>query len=131
MPAHGSNRPGEYCTTWSMYREVWHCTHSCCARDQLDASFLAGIKEELAAIEENEKNIQALSQVFRYYTKYAKQLSQAMHPLAGHLALCGFTWMHMGLCGFPLICINLHEFHENSHGIILTYVFYVDLHWLA
>lgn len=50
--------------------------------DQLDASFLAGIKEELASIEENEKNIQALSQVFRYYTKYAKQLTQVLYDFA-------------------------------------------------
>lgn len=50
--------------------------------DQLDAAFLAGIKEELASIEENEKNIQALSQVFRYYTKYAKQLSQVLYDFA-------------------------------------------------
>lgn len=46
--------------------------------DQLDVAFLAGIKEELASIEENEKNIQALSQVFRYYAKHARQLSQAL-----------------------------------------------------
>mmetsp|Transcript_63247 Transcript_63247/g.142526 ORF Transcript_63247/g.142526 Transcript_63247/m.142526 type:complete len:428 (-) Transcript_63247:74-1357(-) len=46
--------------------------------DQLDEGFLKGIKEELASIEENEKNIQALSQVFRYYAKHAKQLSQVL-----------------------------------------------------
>lgn len=50
--------------------------------DKLDGAFLAGIKEELASIEENEKNIQALSQVFRYYTKYAKQLSQVLFDFA-------------------------------------------------
>lgn len=33
--------------------------------ESLDDAFLAGIKEELASIEESEKNIQALSQVFR------------------------------------------------------------------
>lgn len=49
---------------------------------QLDAGFLAGIKEELSAIEENEKNIQALSQVFRYYSKHAKQLSQVLFDFA-------------------------------------------------
>lgn len=50
--------------------------------DQLDSAFLSGIKEELASIEENEKNIQALSQVFRYYAKYAKQLSQVLYEFA-------------------------------------------------
>ena len=40
----------------------------------LDASFLDGIKEELASIEENEQNIQSLSQVFRFYAGNAKQL---------------------------------------------------------
>lgn len=50
--------------------------------DLLDEGFLKGIKEELASIEENEKNIQALSQVFRYYTKYAKQLSQLLCDFA-------------------------------------------------
>jgi len=48
----------------------------------LDATFLAGIKDELASIEENEKNIQALSQVFRYYAKHAKQLSQVLFDFA-------------------------------------------------
>jgi len=43
---------------------------------------VAGIKEELASIEENEKNIQALSQVFRYYAKHAKQLSQVLYDFA-------------------------------------------------
>jgi len=43
--------------------------------ESLDDAFLAGIKEELASIEESEKNIQALSQVFRYYARHAKQLS--------------------------------------------------------
>ncbi|CAJ1460726.1 unnamed protein product, partial [Effrenium voratum] len=42
----------------------------------LDATFLAGIKEELASIEESEQNIQSLSQVFRYYARNAKQLAQ-------------------------------------------------------
>mmetsp|Transcript_87842 Transcript_87842/g.226445 ORF Transcript_87842/g.226445 Transcript_87842/m.226445 type:complete len:452 (-) Transcript_87842:57-1412(-) len=46
--------------------------------EQLEDSFLAGIKEELSAIEENEKNIQALSQVLRYYATHAKQLSQVL-----------------------------------------------------
>jgi len=46
--------------------------------EQLDRAFIAGIKEELASIVENEKNIQALSQVFRYYAKHAKQLSQVL-----------------------------------------------------
>lgn len=50
--------------------------------EKLDAAFLAGIKEELASIEENEKNIQALSQVFRYYAKHAKQLSQVLFDFA-------------------------------------------------
>jgi len=50
--------------------------------EKLDAAFLAGIKEELASIEENEKNIQALSQVFRYYAKHAKQLSQVLYDFA-------------------------------------------------
>jgi len=50
--------------------------------EKLDAAFLAGIKEELASIEENEKNIQALSQVFRYYAKHAKQLSQVLNDFA-------------------------------------------------
>lgn len=50
--------------------------------EKLDAAFLAGIKEELAAIEENEKNIQALSQVFRYYAKHAKQLSEVLFDFA-------------------------------------------------
>jgi hypothetical protein len=50
--------------------------------DVLDAAFIAGIKEELASIEENEKNIQALSNVFRYYSKYAKQLSQVLYDFA-------------------------------------------------
>lgn len=48
------------------------------SEDNLDNAFVAGIKEELASIEEDEKNIQALSQVFRYYAKYAKQLSQVL-----------------------------------------------------
>jgi len=46
--------------------------------EQLDAAFLAGIKEELATVEESEKNIQALSQVFRYHAKHARQLSQVL-----------------------------------------------------
>jgi hypothetical protein len=50
--------------------------------DKLDTAFLEGIREELGAIEENEKNIQALSQVFRYYTKYAKQLAQMLYHFA-------------------------------------------------
>lgn len=50
--------------------------------DQLDRAFITGIKEELASIVENEKNIQALSQVFRYYAKYAKQLSQLLYDFA-------------------------------------------------
>lgn len=50
--------------------------------DKLDKAFLQGIREELGAIEENEKNIQALSQVFRYYTKYAKQLTQMLYTFA-------------------------------------------------
>lgn len=50
--------------------------------DQLDSSFIKGIREELACIEENEKNIQALSQVFRFYAKYAKQLSQVLYDFA-------------------------------------------------
>jgi len=50
--------------------------------EKLDAAFLSGIKEELASIEENEKNIQALSQVFRYYAKHAKQLSQVLFDFA-------------------------------------------------
>jgi hypothetical protein len=50
--------------------------------DKLDAAFLSGIREELGSIEENEKNIQALSQVFRYYAKYAKQLSQVLRDFA-------------------------------------------------
>jgi len=50
--------------------------------EKLDEAFLAGIKEELASIEENEKNIQALSQVFRYYAKHAKQLSQVLFDFA-------------------------------------------------
>lgn len=48
------------------------------SEDNLDNAFVAGIREELASIEEDEKNIQALSQVFRYYAKYAKQLSQVL-----------------------------------------------------
>mmetsp|Transcript_9785 Transcript_9785/g.25690 ORF Transcript_9785/g.25690 Transcript_9785/m.25690 type:complete len:447 (-) Transcript_9785:116-1456(-) len=47
--------------------------------DQLDPSFLAGIKEELSSIEENENNVQALSQVFRYYAKHSKRLSQVLY----------------------------------------------------
>lgn len=50
--------------------------------DKLDTAFLEGIREELGSIEENEKNIQALSQVFRYYTKYAKQLAQMLTNFA-------------------------------------------------
>lgn len=50
--------------------------------EKLDTAFMAGIKEELASIEENEKNIQALSQVFRYYAKHAKQLSQVLFDFA-------------------------------------------------
>ncbi|CAE8616713.1 unnamed protein product, partial [Polarella glacialis] len=50
--------------------------------DPLDTGFLAGIKEELSSIEENEKNIQALSQVFRFYAKNAKQLSQVLFDFA-------------------------------------------------
>lgn len=46
--------------------------------EELSAAFLAGIKEELSTIEENENNIQALSQVFRYYAKHAVQLSQVL-----------------------------------------------------
>mmetsp|Transcript_40122 Transcript_40122/g.93188 ORF Transcript_40122/g.93188 Transcript_40122/m.93188 type:complete len:424 (+) Transcript_40122:62-1333(+) len=49
---------------------------------ELDEAFLSGIKEELASIEENERNIQALSQVFRYYSKHAKQLSQVLYDFA-------------------------------------------------
>lgn len=44
----------------------------------LDESFLAGIKEELASIEESEQNIQALSQVFRFYAGNARQLAQLL-----------------------------------------------------
>lgn len=44
----------------------------------LDNAFLAGIKEELSTIEESDNNVQALSQVFRYYAKHAKQLSQVL-----------------------------------------------------
>lgn len=44
----------------------------------LDASFLAGIKEELSSIEESEKNIQSLSQVFRFYARNAGQLGQVL-----------------------------------------------------
>lgn len=44
----------------------------------LDASFLAGIKEELSSIEESEKNIQSLSQVFRFYARSAGQLGQVL-----------------------------------------------------
>jgi len=47
-------------------------------QERLDAAFVAGIGEELASIDENEDNIQALSQVFRYYAKHAKQLSQVL-----------------------------------------------------
>jgi len=50
--------------------------------DKLDSGFLAGIKEELASIEESEANIQALSQVFRYYAKHARQLSQVLYDFA-------------------------------------------------
>lgn len=50
--------------------------------ERLDAGFLAGIKEELASIEEKETNIQALSQVFRYYAKHARQLSQVLYDFA-------------------------------------------------
>jgi len=50
--------------------------------DRLDSGFLAGIKEELASIEESETNIQALSQVFRYYAKHARQLSQVLYDFA-------------------------------------------------
>jgi len=46
--------------------------------DQLDPSFLAGIKEELSSIEESETNVQALSQVFRFYAKHAKKLTQVL-----------------------------------------------------
>eukprot|EP00929_Paragymnodinium_shiwhaense_P119364 TRINITY_DN91255_c0_g1_i1.p1 TRINITY_DN91255_c0_g1~~TRINITY_DN91255_c0_g1_i1.p1 ORF type:complete len:429 (+),score=130.40 TRINITY_DN91255_c0_g1_i1:152-1438(+) len=46
--------------------------------EPLDGAFLSGIKEELSAIEENETNVQALSQVFRYYAKHAKQLAQVL-----------------------------------------------------
>jgi len=44
----------------------------------LDEAFLAGIKEELSTIEESEKNIQSLSQVFRFYAQHAKQLGQVL-----------------------------------------------------
>jgi len=50
--------------------------------EKLDSGFLAGIKEELASIEESETNIQALSQVFRYYAKHARQLSQVLYDFA-------------------------------------------------
>lgn len=50
--------------------------------DRLDAAFVNGIKQELASIEENKKNIRALSQVFRYYAKHAKQLSQVLYDFA-------------------------------------------------
>jgi hypothetical protein len=46
--------------------------------EPLDGAFLSGIKEELSSIEENDSNVQALSQVFRYYAKHAKQLSQVL-----------------------------------------------------
>lgn len=48
------------------------------ASPPLDASFLAGIKEELASIEENEQNIQSLSQVFRFYAGNAQQLAELL-----------------------------------------------------
>lgn len=57
--------------------------------EPLDAAFIAGIKEELASIEESEKNIQALSQVFRYYAKHAKQLVVVLGDFA--LKQC-FPW---------------------------------------
>jgi len=44
----------------------------------LDGVVLAGISEELSSLEENDNNVQALSQVFRYYAKHAKQLSQVL-----------------------------------------------------
>mmetsp|Transcript_16030 Transcript_16030/g.37812 ORF Transcript_16030/g.37812 Transcript_16030/m.37812 type:complete len:439 (-) Transcript_16030:86-1402(-) len=50
--------------------------------EPLDKKFLDGILEELSAIEESEKNIQALSQVFRYYAKHAKQLSKVLCDFA-------------------------------------------------
>mmetsp|Transcript_29062 Transcript_29062/g.66843 ORF Transcript_29062/g.66843 Transcript_29062/m.66843 type:complete len:370 (+) Transcript_29062:176-1285(+) len=50
--------------------------------DRLDKKFLDGIIEELSNIEESEKNIQALSQVFRYYAKYAKQLGKVLCDFA-------------------------------------------------
>mmetsp|Transcript_56474 Transcript_56474/g.104570 ORF Transcript_56474/g.104570 Transcript_56474/m.104570 type:complete len:374 (+) Transcript_56474:196-1317(+) len=50
--------------------------------DRLDKKFLDGIMEELSNIEESEKNIQSLSQVFRYYAKYAQQLSKVLCEFA-------------------------------------------------
>jgi len=52
------------------------------SEDNLDSAFVAGIREELASIEEDEKNIRALSQVFRYYAKYAKQLTDVLLDFA-------------------------------------------------
>mmetsp|Transcript_158900 Transcript_158900/g.509653 ORF Transcript_158900/g.509653 Transcript_158900/m.509653 type:complete len:432 (+) Transcript_158900:203-1498(+) len=46
--------------------------------EPLDAAFLAGIREELGSVEDSEKNIQALSQVLRYYARHARQLSQVL-----------------------------------------------------
>lgn len=59
------------------------------AEPPLDASFLAGIKEELASMEENEQNIQSLSQVFRFYAGNAKQLVQL---LADFITKQCFPW---------------------------------------
>lgn len=59
------------------------------AEPPLDASFLAGIKEELGSIEENEQNIQSLSQVFRFYAGNAKQLVQL---LADFITKQCFPW---------------------------------------
>lgn len=58
-------------------------------QDQLAAAFLAGIREELSSIEENENNIEGLSQVFRYYAKYAGQLSQVLYDFAARQC---FPW---------------------------------------
>lgn len=52
------------------------------AVEELDRAFIAGIREDLASVEENEKNIQALSQVFRYYARNARQLSQVLIDFA-------------------------------------------------
>lgn len=59
--------------------------------EALDDAFIAGIKEDLGSIEESEKNIQALSQVFRYYARHARQLSQV---LFGWAQQC-FPWEHI------------------------------------